>query len=301
MKQQATILIARNPAIVSDPLQQALSRHANLVYADSSALLPAVLEEMRSIDLLIFCAEHIDDALLAVCRQLKFSTAYAAIPQLIYSANVDAESWQRALQAGVDRLLMSSLPAVALAAEVNTQLALKQKTDLLTELVLLDGLTSVANRQRFEDNLDIEWRRALREYTTLSLITVDIDGFADYNQLYGKNAGDLCLRRLARLLENNCLRAADMVGRTVDDEFTALLPGTDLDKALQVADKILKAFQLLAIEQSNNPGGILTLSIGVACIEPTRDAEPADLQDESAEMLAQARHGGGNQVQGIML
>ena len=299
MVQKPTVLIADNHSLDLDMLTGKLATDANIVYASGPGQLIAVAGELKSLDMVLIACTRIDDEILAVCRQLKVTMP--GLLSVVYASQVTAADWQRCLHAGVAEVLDASEPVESASLRISLLLELKYKTGLLTELALLDGLTSVPNRERFEQYLDIEWRRGLREFNTLTLLLIDIDHFTSYNERNGLNAGDNCLRRLARLLQNNCLRAADMVGRSGGDEFAALLPGTEFENALQVAEKMVKAFRTLAIDHPGSEQGILTLSIGVASIEPGRDSQPDDLLDEAAEMLAQARHGGGDQAQGIAI
>ena len=134
------------------------------------------------------------------------------------------------------------------------------------------------------------------------MILIDIDDFAAFNDQYGAGSGDQVLKRVAQVIENNCLRAADLVARFDGDEFVALLPGIELENALKVAVNICRAVAALGIEHSGSgEGGILTVSVGVATVEPTQDQSQALLMEEVAEMLNSAQQMGGNQAQGIDL
>jgi diguanylate cyclase (GGDEF)-like protein len=134
-----------------------------------------------------------------------------------------------------------------------------------------DGLTGVANRRHFDETLALEWRRAARSRSPLSLLMLDIDYFKAFNDAAGHQAGDDCLRRVAQALLENLHRAADLVSRYGGEEFAILLPETDGDNARAVAETIRERIESMAIEHPDAPLGHVTVSIGLASVVPPRD------------------------------
>jgi diguanylate cyclase (GGDEF)-like protein len=135
----------------------------------------------------------------------------------------------------------------------------------LTELARTDGLTELANRRTFDEALRLEVRRASRQLTSLSLILIDVDRFKLYNDSFGHPAGDECLRNVAAALDAVVGRPGDLVARYGGEEFVILLPATDAEPALLVAEKARVAVEALAVPHAaNQPSGVVTISVGIA-------------------------------------
>lgn len=281
-------------------LADLLQDHSNVAFATSGTQALAVAAEMKSLDMVVIDGKLGQDVLYDTCTRLRTEQPLKAMPVVLVVDDGAIDG--KAIRAGAADVITRSTPVELAVARIKAQLELKYKTDLLTDIALLDGLTSIPNRDRFEEYLDIEWRRSLREFNTLSLIAIDIDDFTAYNDRNGVGVGDECLKRIARVLQHNCLRAADMVARAGGDEFVALLPGISLDNALIVAQKMVKAVAALNIpHEGSEPFGIITVSAGVASIEPSQDNNAGDLSDEAEEMLYRAQQSGRNQALGIAL
>lgn len=167
----------------------------------------------------------------------------------------------------------------------------------LKRIAYLDGLTQVANRRRFEQYLQHEWRRLMRDQSPMSLIMADIDYFKSYNDIYGHQIGDDCLRRVAGVLRSAIKRPADLVARYGGEEFVVVLPGTDLNGAEMVAEKIRLLVRGQRIpHQGSDLDGIVTLSLGVAMTYPHLLRSPDDLVRRADEALYQAKAEGRDRV-----
>ncbi len=147
----------------------------------------------------------------------------------------------------------------------------------LDTLANTDPLTGLANRRRFTEQLDQEWHRAAREAAPIALLILDADHFKAFNDRYGHPAGDEALRAIANVMRNETLRAADLVSRIGGEEFAALLPGTNLEGALKVAERIRRAVAGSGIYHEDSRIGYLSVSIGVASTTPERDESPQAL------------------------
>jgi len=143
----------------------------------------------------------------------------------------------------------------------------------LRDLAGRDGLTGLFNRRRLDEALGTEWLRALRDRQPLSVLMIDVDHFKGYNDTYGHQEGDACLRRLAQVLQDATKRPADLVARYGGEEFLVCLPGTPAAGAFEVAQKIQAAVRDMAIPHAASPLHVVTLSIGLAGMVP--DAEAA--------------------------
>ena len=167
----------------------------------------------------------------------------------------------------------------------------------LQRLSLSDALTCIGNRRYLDEYLEREWRRTLREQTSLSVVMLDIDYFKLFNDTYGHIAGDDCLRRVAGILTATIQRTTDFATRYGGEEFVLVLPATDEPGALTVAEKIRCRVEALAIPHEKSPlAGVVTVSIGVAAAVPTRDSDVGLLLAAADRALYQAKTAGRNAV-----
>lgn len=172
-------------------------------------------------------------------------------------------------------------------------LELARSNHELQRLSSLDGLTSLANRRQFDETLAQEWQRAMRTEMPLSLVFADIDFFKRYNDHYGHQAGDDCLKKVAHALQAIVHRPADLVCRYGGEEFVMILPDTTADGALAVADKMLRSVADQKIEHKNSDAADhVTLSIGVATASPKEGTEAASLIETADQMLYRAKERG---------
>lgn len=159
--------------------------------------------------------------------------------------------------------------------------------------VMQDSLTGIANRRRFDEMLGFEFQRAQRQQEPLSLLMVDIDHFKQFNDTHGHPMGDECLRAVASLLEQTMHRPGDLVGRYGGEEFAVLLPGTDLDGAIVVSERIREALAQLQLPNAPALAKGLTVSIGGATLMPPFGAiGPVTLVENADSALYQAKRAG---------
>jgi len=168
---------------------------------------------------------------------------------------------------------------------------LEEANRKLEELSFVDVLTEIANRRQFEQILDLEWRRAVRSGSPLSLIIADIDNFKQFNDANGHQAGDRCLRDVATLMDSIVQRAGDQVARYGGEEFAAMLPETDAEGAYSIAERMRQAVQDLETE-----GGRVTVSFGVATIIASDSSSPNALVAAADSALYEAKNAGRNAV-----
>jgi two-component system chemotaxis family response regulator WspR len=168
----------------------------------------------------------------------------------------------------------------------------------LQRLSSLDGLTGVANRRQFDETLQREWQRATRTGTPISLVFADIDFFKRYNDHYGHQAGDDCLKQVARALQQTVHRPADLVSRYGGEEFVIVLPETDAQGALAVAEKVLSNMAGLNIPHAaSSIADRLTVSIGVATRCPTEGESAEKLIGAADQALYRAKERGRNCIE----
>lgn len=175
----------------------------------------------------------------------------------------------------------------------------REATQLLRELSHMDGLTGICNRRFFDESLDKELKRAARERTPLSLVMLDIDFFKAYNDTYGHQGGDQCLKSFANALSRTLSRPSDFAARYGGEEFAVVLPNTDAAGALHVAEQLKQSVANLGIPHLGSQiGPFLTCSLGVSTIYPHEgSASAADLIEQADKALYRAKQNGRNRVE----
>ncbi|MDO8933260.1 MAG: sensor domain-containing diguanylate cyclase [Rhodocyclaceae bacterium] len=166
----------------------------------------------------------------------------------------------------------------------------------LEHLAARDGLTGVANRRVFDEKLTHEWLRGRRDETPISLLMMDVDHFKRFNDTYGHQKGDDCLRRVAECAAGVVFRPGDLVARYGGEEFAIILPATDIDGALIVADRVRDAVVRLGIPHAGSELGNVTLSIGVSSTVPRKGVECDAVIMAADVALYRAKHNGRDRV-----
>lgn len=167
----------------------------------------------------------------------------------------------------------------------------------LERLSFKDGLTGVGNRRHFENVLEREWQQARENRQPLSVVMIDIDFFKQYNDRYGHVAGDDCLRRVGRLLDTATGRPRDFLARFGGEEFVLVLPDTDADTALRIAERCRELIAAEAISHENSPASrMLTVSMGVGTRVPDDDAPPLSFIAEVDRSLYLAKQRGRDRI-----
>ncbi|RUL48800.1 diguanylate cyclase domain-containing protein [Lysinibacillus antri] len=174
---------------------------------------------------------------------------------------------------------------------------LYEANELLRHLSSTDGLTGVKNRRSFDENLEMEWQRAIQNSTSLSLIMLDIDCFKAFNDTYGHQGGDECLKLVAQTIKNVLQRPSDGVYRYGGEEFGIILPETEEEGARKVAENIRIAIENLEIPHSSSKiSQWITISLGTTTMMPTKCTPSMNLIASADKALYQAKHDGRNCV-----
>ncbi|MBX8555759.1 sensor domain-containing diguanylate cyclase [Pseudomonas cichorii] len=181
--------------------------------------------------------------------------------------------------------------------QAKDEIVLRHDHGQLHILASEDGLTGLANRRQFDQTLDMEFNKARNNQNPISLLLLDIDHFKQYNDCYGHPAGDECLRRVAALVRACQGRSSDLAARYGGEEIAVILPATDLDGALLIAENIRRAVEDAHIESRLVERGRVTVSIGVATYDPSSGSSGGDeLLISADKALYKAKHEGRNQV-----
>ena len=232
-----------------------------------------------------------------VCRRLKSEKSTSSIPIIFITAKRAEQDETKGLELGAVDYITKPFTLPIVKARVKTHMELKQHRDILETLSTRDALTNIPNRRRLDDFLEMEWMRAIRDQSTISLVIIDIDYFKSYNDRYGHNAGDLCLKRVAKVLMNSLKRPTDLVARYGGEEFVAVLPDTEAKGARFLAELMRKEVKALAIpHEPSTVDDYVTISIGGASIIPSRDSKPERLLELADEQLYEAKNAGRNQI-----
>lgn len=250
---------------------------------------------------------------IEACRRIKAHPETAHVPVIVITSDVGDAVLEAAFEAGAADFIEKPLKKTELLSRVRAALRLKQETDariarerellvltkvleetnqklhlsneLLQRLSITDSLTGVANRRYFEDILFKELARARRGGNSVSLIMADIDCFKQYNDRYGHQSGDACLREVATALKAPLKRTCDLLARYGGEEFVAVIPDAELDGAHNIARMMHKAVADLHIpHEDSSAGDEVSVSFGVA----THKASSAAAHGLDAEALVAA-------------
>lgn len=314
-----TVLLIDDQAMISEAVRRALQdeKDVDFHYCQNPTMAMQMATEIKPTIILQDLVMPEIDGLMMV-RFFRVNPETAQIPIIVLSVKEEASIKSEAFSIGANDYLVKLPDRVELIARIRYHSkayinqkqrdeafkALQESQDRLAaanytlqRLSSLDGLTGIANRRRFDEILKQEWQRAKRNGTSLGLIMLDIDFFKLYNDHYGHQGGDDCLKKVARVLENSLKRANDMVARYGGEEFAAILPETDESGAVMIAETMRTTLQDQQIPHlKSKVSDYVSISIGVATIIPPRDAEPESLILLADQALYKAKEDGRNRV-----
>lgn len=242
-------------------------------------------------------------------RMIKEHPAFRDIPIIIVTVSDEMETLEKAFEAGAIDYINKPVNSAEMLVRVRSALRLKLEMDQrkarereleeltrkLQELSNQDGLTGVANRRCFEDILQIEWLRARRESSPISLLMIDIDFFKPFNDTYGHLQGDVCLIAIATAIRNSLKRPADLVARYGGEEFAAILPHTDAKGAQTIAETIMTNVDNLGVDhEASSISSRVTVSIGATTTIPDHDLDQQSLIEAADAALYEAKRDGRN-------
>ncbi|MEV6348711.1 diguanylate cyclase [Actinoplanes sp. NPDC051851] len=186
----------------------------------------------------------------------------------------------------------------------NLERTVAERTEELNEanhrlemLTVTDPLTGLPNRRKLTSFLETEWLRSIRSNDPIGLAMIDIDNFKKYNDHYGHQGGDECLKLVAESLRNS-VRVTDLVARYGGEEFCIVMPGATQENAMIVAERACRAVAAMEEPHQLTETGIVTISVGVTSGSPSTAAGPDQLTKLADEALYQAKRGGRNRVVG---
>jgi diguanylate cyclase (GGDEF)-like protein len=230
-----------------------------------------------------------------VCRQLKADTSTRSSNIVIVTSHKSVEHEVAALEAGAADFITKPLNAPLVRARVKTQLLVKKQADELHKLAEQDGLTGIYNRRYFDELFVQEWRRHQRQRSPLGLALVDVDFFKAYNDEYGHQEGDECLRAVAHSLRDAMRRPGEQVARYGGEEFVIILPYTDQHELHKIGPWLCEHIRNLERPHAKSQvSGCVTISVGLASTIPSVQVAPAQLLGLADKALYQAKANGRN-------
>jgi diguanylate cyclase (GGDEF)-like protein len=283
-------------------LAQALKSDYKTTFATAGdqAIKFAISEDPPDLILLDIMMPEMDG--YEVCRRLKAEHKTKNIPVIFITAMNQEEDETKGLEIGAVDYITKPFSMAIVKARVRTHLELKRHRDILENLSSLDGLTAILNRRRFDEVLQTEWRHCQREGSPLSLVMIDIDYFKNFNDKRGHQAGDDCLKRVAKTLADSVRRPMDIVARYGGEEFAAILPKTDRDGSIFVAEIMRNNIEALNISHPDSSvSDYVTISLGSATVVPDNRLSSDILVKAADDALFQAKREGRNCVRGIDL
>jgi diguanylate cyclase (GGDEF)-like protein len=233
-----------------------------------------------------------------VLTELKNSDETRHIPVIFITGLTNAEAEEKGFFLGAVDYITKPFNNSIVMARVRNQLQIVHQIRTIERLGMIDALTNVPNRRSFDESIEFEWNRAIREQSFLSLLFMDVDFFKKYNDTYGHPQGDVLLQEIVRITSDTLRRSTDRVFRYGGEEFTVILPNTPVNAAVSIADTIRRNVQRTQIQNLNNsqPTAI-TVSIGVAGCAPQKGDSYNDLLERADSALYKAKGSGRNCVQ----
>ncbi|MCL2765024.1 MAG: diguanylate cyclase [Treponema sp.] len=179
---------------------------------------------------------------------------------------------------------------------VRNQIQIVNQLRTIEKLIMIDQLTNIPNRRCFDDRLKMEWKQAIRENTPISLLVMDLDKFKNINDTYGHLQGDIVLQTVAEVFSHSFKRPGDFVARWGGEEFVVLMPNTQMEGAVEVAEKIRSDVESRVMPSLDHSRITITISIGVNSIVPTLDCLVDSFISNADKALYNAKQTGRNKV-----
>ena len=315
----AMVLLIDDQAMIGEAVRRGLSNEDNIDFHFCSDPHQAIAHAIR-IKPTVILQDLVMPGLdgLSLVREYRNHPATRDIPIIVLSTKEDPLIKSAAFAAGANDYLVKLPDNIELVARIRYHsrsymmllqrdaayraLRVSQQQLLDTNLVLQrlmnsDGLTGLSNRRHFDEYLELEWRRAMRDQSQLSLLMIDVDYFKSYNDNFGHLEGDEALRKVATAIREACSRPSDLPARYGGEEFALVLPGTSPGGARLMAEKLRQGVAALKIPHTTPDGGEnLTVSIGISTFIPQQGSDCRQLISAADKGLYLAKHNGRNRV-----
>lgn len=292
------ILIVDDDSSVVIALHKVLQDIGRIRFASTASQALEMINDTRP-DLILLDVELPDINGLKLCIMLKQDVETASIPVLFITSKIETGFEEKVFDAGASDFITKPLKPRVVAARVQTHLAYHKALVQLNKLAHTDSLSGLANRLSFDEQIDIEFRRARRQQEPLSIVMIDIDEFKKYNDYFGHVAGDDCIKAIGRGLNKITKRPADFAARFGGEEFSLILPNTDKKGAEVLIGSLMSTISDLAIKHAPEAiYSIVTVSVGFSTLEPMQcdfsTIAPLDVVSAADKALYQSKHDGRN-------
>ncbi len=270
-----------------------------------------------NIDLVILDIFLPDSSGIETCRKIKEASNTHDIPVIMITGSTEEEHLKEAFEAGAMDYIEKPFKGVEVIARIRSALRLKkeieqrkrqtqklmQATRELKEanqrlrlMSFHDALTGLHNRRYFDEFLEKEFARAKRNQRPIAMIMIDIDYFKPYNDYFGHQAGDECLKQIAAAFAKVVHRSHDLVARYGGEEFAVVLPETDQSGVMAVAQVLRQSVLDLQIEHPDSPFGVVTISEGAVAQVPRLEDTVEQLIKAADAAMYRAKKSGRNQI-----
>jgi len=277
-------------------MKEIIGNQYEMFFAKSGKECLGIIQEVKP-DLILLDIMMPDMDGYEVLRRIKADDRIANLPVIFVTTLIDDKEEEKGLSLGAIDYIRKPFSIPIIKARIKNHLELKSHRDTLEKMSSLDGLTGIANRRKFDVQMDSEWRTAVKYRHPISIILIDIDNFKAYDDKYGHLAGDDCLREVASTLRASLNRSGDLVARYGGEEFVCILPNTDKKGAVKVAEKLRVAVEGLKIEHSySDVSKYVTISLGVNSVIPSLESSCEDFIKVSDDNLYMAKKKGRNLV-----
>ena len=315
-----TVLLIDDQPMIAEAVRRALSNEKDIEFhycQDPSKAIKLASEINTTVILQDIVMSEIDR--LMMVRYFRENKATAQIPIIVLSTKDEATLKREAFKLGANDYIVKLPDKIELIARIRyhsqayinqlekdaafralekSRLKLAEANRILQKLSSLDSLTGISNRRIFDETLKKEWSRSLRNEKSLGLVMLDIDFFKLYNDHYGHQSGDDCLKKVAKCLASTIHRDTDFLARYGGEEFSVILPDTDLNGAVKVAEKMRLAIKNLRIEHAkSNISDVVSISLGVSAVLPSKTTVPEVLLATADQALYKAKEEGRDRVQ----
>lgn len=291
--QPARILIVDDEPLNIQVLAEALSDECDVRFTTRADEVVQLASRLP-LDLILLDLVMPERHGLEVLAELRAEELCRNIPVIIVTAMSELDNEEAGLNAGaVDYITKPISPAIV-RARVRTHVELKRQRDQLAQLAEIDGLTGIANRRRFDRELQLRWHAAQRHNDTLCLMLADVDHFKQYNDHFGHGPGDQCLKAVAAALARGAARADDLVARYGGEEFAVISRAED--SAAQARRMLNAVADLKLPHPLSSAGPHVSLSLGVLDVRPRADLSIDEVLIAVDTLLYQAKRQGRRQA-----
>ncbi|MCL2006769.1 MAG: diguanylate cyclase [Treponema sp.] len=294
-EERHSILIVDDQSSNIEALKQIL-RSEYTVYTASSGKNAIELAEKLLPDLILLdIVMPVMDG-YTVIAELKNSNTTKHIPVIFLTGLNSDDEEEKGLHLGAADYITKPFSLATVRLRVRNQIQMLIQLRTIERLSIVDQLTDMPNRRGFEKQLNSEWARAIRDKTIMSILFVDVDKFKNYNDSFGHRQGDIALQTLARVFKDTLKRPGDYSARWGGEEFIALLPNTDVNGSLEVAEHLRKNVEDVQVPCTEENALKITISVGVNTMIEGKSNSIEEFISNADAALYNAKENGRNRV-----